>query len=114
MQVYYAVEDSDECARCCFNNNRAFDMLILDNHGKEVIHLYRPLELCCPDLNQSIQVFSPPGVLIGSIEQEVALSPSFNVRNESDRVILRIKGPFITMSLGNDVDFKVNMLTKLT
>lgn len=47
--VFYALEDSDCCARQCCGPSRSFDMKILDIYQNEVIHIYRPLacQSCC-------------------------------------------------------------------
>ncbi|XP_022914407.1 phospholipid scramblase 2-like isoform X2 [Onthophagus taurus] len=111
QKVYYAVEDNDCCTRNCCGPLRPFDMKILDNYGHEVIHLHRPLacDSCLfPCCLQSMEVSSPPGNVVGSVEQEWTLCcPSFKVNNSSGETVLRIEGPFCTMSICGDVEFKV-------
>ena len=51
-------------------------MKILDNMQREVIHLSRPLRCqccCCPCCLQEIEVQSPPGTVIGYVEQKWAI-----------------------------------------
>lgn len=43
QKIYHAKEVSSCCSRICCGSFRAFDMKIIDSHGEEVIHLYRPL-----------------------------------------------------------------------
>ncbi|KAJ8940147.1 hypothetical protein NQ314_010814 [Rhamnusium bicolor] len=82
QKVYYAVEDSDCCTRNCCGPLRPFDMNILDNYKNEVIHLHRPLacDSCCF-----------PCCL----------------QNASGDTVLRIEGPFCTMSICGDVEFQI-------
>lgn len=55
-----------------------------------------------------MEVSSPPGALVGVIEQEWSLcSPSFVIKNGSGEIVLRIEGPFCTMSICGNVEFKV-------
>ena len=80
--------------------------------GNELIHLYRPLRCsscwfpCCL---QEMEVYSPPGNLIGSIQQEWSLcSPKYNILNADGQVALTIEGPICTYSLFcGDVDFEI-------
>ena len=73
QEIYYAKEDTDCCTRNLCGPIRPFDMKIKDNAENEVIHLYRPLNCqsclfpCCM---QMIEVSSPPGTVIGTVEQE--------------------------------------------
>ncbi|XP_066254965.1 phospholipid scramblase 2 isoform X1 [Euwallacea similis] len=111
QKVYYAVEDSDCLTRNCCGPLRPFDMKILDNFKNEVIHLNRPLacDSCCfPCCLQSMEVSSPPGTPVGTVEQEWSIfCPSFAVKNASGDIVLRIEGPFCTMSICGDVEFKI-------
>lgn len=111
QKVYYAQEKSDAFARNCCKARRSFEMKVFDNFGKEVIHMNRPFAcqafcfFCCL---QSMEVFSPPGTLVGTIEQEWSLfSPAFTIKNGEGQVVLRIKGPCDLMNCCSDADFKV-------
>jgi len=112
QDIYYAKEQTDCCTRNCCGPSRPFDMTLRDNAGIEVIHLYRPLKCqsCCfPCCLQVIEISSPPGNIIGSVEQEWSIcNPRFAVKDQFGNVTLRIEGPFCTYSIcGNDVEFKV-------
>ncbi|XP_019866367.1 phospholipid scramblase 2 isoform X2 [Aethina tumida] len=111
QKVYYAAEDSNCLTRNCCGPLRPFDMTILDNFKNEVIHLHRPLacDSCCfPCCLQSMEVSSPPGTVVGTVEQEWSLfCPSFAVKNASGDTVLRVEGPFCTMSICGDVEFKI-------
>lgn len=111
QKVYYAVEDTDCLTRNCCGPRRPFDMKILDNYRNEVIHLNRPLRCdscffpCCL---QSIEVSSPPGNVVGTVDQEWSICcPSYAIKNASGDTVLRIEGPFCTMSFCGDVEFQV-------
>jgi len=111
QDVYKAKEDTDCCTRMCCGPVRPFDMIIKDNYDREVIHLNRPLACnscffpCCL---QSIEVSSPPGTVIGTVEQEWSMCiPQFVIRDHNGDVVLRIEGPFLTFSFCGDVEFKV-------
>lgn len=58
---------------------------------------------------QRVEVFSPPGCLIGIIEQDWSiLTPLFTIRNAANEKILKIEGPIFHCSIcGGNVDFKV-------
>ncbi len=111
-EIFYAKEDTDCCTRNMCGPNRPFDMTIKDRHGIEVIHLYRPLacgSCCFPCCLQSIEIHSPPGSIIGRVEQEwTCLIPKFKIKDVAGNVVLRIEGPCCTMSCcGTDVQFQV-------
>ncbi|ODM95112.1 Phospholipid scramblase 2 [Orchesella cincta] len=110
--IFQAKEDSCCMTRQCCGPDRCFEMTIKNFQGAEVIHLQRPLRcrsclFCC--CLQKINVFSPPGNLIGSVKQTCTLcKPNFNVRNEMGEVVFKIKGPCCTSSCcGNDVSFNL-------
>jgi hypothetical protein len=55
-----------------------------------------------------MEVSSPPGTVIGSIEQEWSiLTPQFKIKNSAGDTVLRIEGPICTFSICGDVEFKV-------
>ena len=55
-----------------------------------------------------MEISSPPGQVIGTVEQEWSIcSPKFVVRDAAGEVALRIEGPVCTFSLCGDVEFQV-------
>jgi len=77
-------------------------MHIVDNTGKEVIRVVRPFQCCagccwcanaaCCSLN--IQVESPPGTPIGSINQmQSCWKPNYDVCDANGSSVFQIKGP---------------------
>jgi len=111
QEVYFAKEDTDCCNRMCCGPSRPFDMNITDGQGTEVIHLYRPLRCqgCCfPCCLQRIEVSSPPGTIIGTIEQNWSLcAPSFSILDQSGEPVLEIEGPCLPCSCFGDVEFEI-------
>lgn len=111
QKVYFAVEDNDCCTRNCCGPLRPFDMRVFDNFRNEVIHFHRPLacDSCCfPCCLQSMEVSSPPGHLIGTVEQDWSLCfPSFSIKNANGDTVMKIDGPCCTISCCGDVEFKV-------
>ena len=73
QQLFKAKENTDICTRQCFGPYRPFNMEICDIGKNEIIHLYRPWRCTScffPCFLQVIEVHSPPGNLIGTVEQE--------------------------------------------
>ena len=70
----YLYADSNCCLRQYCGPSRPFDMAIVDNTNREVIHIQRPLRcsssLCGFCCLQQVQVESPPGTVIGYVKQE--------------------------------------------
>ncbi|XP_008587640.1 PREDICTED: phospholipid scramblase 2-like, partial [Galeopterus variegatus] len=77
QRIFFAAEDTDCCTRNCRTRNccgpsRPFTMRIVDNTGREVVTLERPLRCsscCCPCCLQEIEIQTPPGVLVGYVTQ---------------------------------------------
>ncbi|XP_071453283.1 phospholipid scramblase 1-like [Hetaerina americana] len=110
--VYEAKEESDCLTRYCFGYIRPYEIEVKDTFGNEVIHVYRRLacDSCCfPCYLQKIEVSSPPGTIVGTIEQEWSIFiPKFRICDASGNVVLLLRGPCITSSCCcNDVVFKV-------
>ncbi len=55
-----------------------------------------------------LQVYSPPGTLIGTVEQNWSiLYPNYSLKDAAGNEVLKIKGPFCTYSCCGDVEFMV-------
>ncbi|KAH9392266.1 hypothetical protein TYRP_005339 [Tyrophagus putrescentiae] len=112
QNVYYAVEDNDCCTRQCCGPARSFDMKIFDNYRREIMNIHRPLRCnscCTPCCNQELEVYSISGQQLGSIHQDWSIcTPQFSVKSgASGETVLKISGPFLTMSCCKDVVFDV-------
>uniref|UniRef100_A0A182J931 Phospholipid scramblase n=1 Tax=Anopheles atroparvus TaxID=41427 RepID=A0A182J931_ANOAO len=111
QKVYWAVEDTGCCNRMCCGTARAFDIKVLDNFQNEVLHFRRDLrcQSCCfPCCLQKLEVSSPPGTVIGTVEQKwTLLRPEFNIKDQHGDTVLIIRGPCCQCSLCGDVKFLV-------
>ncbi|XP_031567695.1 phospholipid scramblase 1-like [Actinia tenebrosa] len=110
QQIYFAEEDTDCCTRQCCGPERPFEMKILDNAQREVIHLSRPLRCssCCfPCCLQEIEVQGPPGNVLGYCVQLWSICiPKFAIQNANRETVLKIEGPLCQCSLCGDVEFQ--------
>jgi len=112
QELFKAKEDTDCCTRNCLGPNRPFDMEICDLGENEIIHLYRPWRCTScffPCFLQVLEVYSPPGNLVGTVEQEWSVcEPKYSVKDAQGNVALTIEGPICTFTVcGSDVEFKV-------
>jgi uncharacterized protein YxjI len=111
QQIYDAKEDTGCMTRMCCGPNRPFDLEITDDQGNELIHLYRPLRCTSclvPCFLQVLEVYSPPGNLIGTVEQEWSMcTPKYVIKDGQGQVALSIEGPLCTFSLCGSVEFQV-------
>ncbi|EYB90205.1 hypothetical protein Y032_0222g2611 [Ancylostoma ceylanicum] len=120
QQVYYAFEESDCCERVCCGPNRGFTIHIVDNYGREVIRIRRAFRCCgkacfglcgdVPGCGSVCKIESPPGRLIGKVEQRGAFcASSFVIKDQNDRVIFQIYGPLCCFMCGcHDKEFPVD------
>ncbi|KAL8559228.1 hypothetical protein ACOMHN_040352 [Nucella lapillus] len=112
QKVYIAVEDTCCLFRMCMGKVRPFDIKVMDLQGTELIHLERPLRcdkcpwFCCL---QKLEVQAPPGAPIGSVHQtcHVLDMPRYDIKNENNETVLKIKGPCCRCSICGDVEFEV-------
>ncbi|XP_070173361.1 phospholipid scramblase 1-like isoform X2 [Littorina saxatilis] len=112
QRVFMAVEDTCCCTRCCCGAARPFDIKIMDNHKKEVLHLERPLrcECClCFCCLQKMEVQAPKGNIIGFVRQawSPCCVPKYKINNENDETVLRIRGPCFRCNICGDIEFEV-------
>ncbi|CAH2061034.1 unnamed protein product, partial [Iphiclides podalirius] len=90
---------------------RPMQLRVINNLGQEVMRINRPYACTArvlPCQLQHLEVFSPPGRLIGTIEQQwAAVRPLYLVRNEDGDEVFTIRGPYVTISLFRDVEFTI-------
>ncbi|XP_017689312.1 PREDICTED: phospholipid scramblase 1 [Lepidothrix coronata] len=114
QRVYFAAEDTDCLTRNCCGPSRPFTIRIIDNMGREVITLQRPLRCsscCCPCCLQEVEVQAPPGTRVGYVVQNWhACLPKFTIQDEKGMDILKITGPCVVCSCCEDVNFEVKSL----
>lgn len=88
--LYFANEDIDDCAACCYGNDRPYEMNITDAATKMnvLIKLNKPYAL----LLESMNVEAPPGHPIGTIERQFSLMRNhFDLLNANGAIVLTIK-----------------------
>ncbi|XP_067827933.1 phospholipid scramblase 2-like [Heptranchias perlo] len=111
QKIYSAKEKSDCCTRNCCGSLRYFDMKLMDNSDREVIHLVRPFKcVSCwfPCCLQELEVQSPPGTTIGYVKQTWhPCLPKFSVQNVERETVLRIVGPCFACTCCGDINFEV-------
>ncbi len=114
QSVYYVAEDTCCCTRNCCGDRRPFDLKVLDNGGKEVMHMESPLrcDSCwCPCCLRKVVVTAPPGgQTIGIVRQGWSLlRPYFKIQDANDETVLTIEGPICHCKPCGDVEFKVGV-----
>lgn len=112
--MFYAKEDNDCCTRMVCGNSRPFEMNIMNTQGQEVMRLDRPLRCsscwypCCL---QKVEVQSPPGTVIGTVEQEWSICDiKLAIKNEGGDTVLMLKKSTCCICDSNccqDVDFPI-------
>ncbi|XP_076435716.1 phospholipid scramblase 1-like isoform X1 [Babylonia areolata] len=112
QRVFMAVEDTCCCTRCCCGSARPFDIKVMDNHKKEVMHLERPLrcECClCFCCLQKMEVQAPKGHIIGYVRQawNCCCIPKYKIQNADDETVLRMRGPCFRCNICGDIEFEV-------
>jgi len=104
--LFKALENTDECSRMCGGSRRGFDIEIRDFFGREIIHLSREF-ICCCCVPQSLQVQSPPGCVLGTVEQQRGCCcNTFDIRDANGNCLV-LEGPtsVACTCFGLDVDF---------
>ncbi|XP_077022597.1 phospholipid scramblase family member 5-like [Tamandua tetradactyla] len=114
QRLYFAVEES-VCFNCTFCSTlRCCVLWILDNSGREVITVNRPLRCntCwCPCYLQELEIQATPGTIIGYVAQKWdPFLPKFAIQNTNKEDILKIVGPCATCGCFGDVDFEVGLM----
>nr|XP_034836723.1 phospholipid scramblase 2-like isoform X2 [Maniola hyperantus] len=90
---------------------RPFQLHVRDDSGAEVMRISRPYACTSrifPCQLQHIQIFSPPGTRIGSIEQKwTPVRPEYDVKRENGEHVFWIQGPRVTISCFRDIQFHI-------
>lgn len=111
--LYYGCETSTPFQRSCFGSSRAFSMRLYDQTQQEALQLKRRLacgsmSFCC--YLQRMEVWVPPGELVGQIIQEFNFGGSkFGIYNRHMQLVYRIEGPnaLPCMSYAKDAHFRI-------
>jgi len=87
--IFRALEDCNECSKLCCGSGRTFNLDIYDPHGRQIMHMIRPMSCC---ILGALTVNSPPGEMIGKVQKRCC-SSSFTVKNQKGERVMQIKGP---------------------
>ncbi|RWS31109.1 phospholipid scramblase 2-like protein [Leptotrombidium deliense] len=116
LELFLELKENDACHRWCCGPIRPFQMKIMDNTGLEVMRLHRPYRCtscwfpCCL---QKIEVFAPPGTLVGYVKQNWSIcGPSFSVQNAAEETLYKISGPCCTCGCVCCRDVKFTLIDK--
>ncbi|XP_059620530.1 phospholipid scramblase 2 [Phlebotomus argentipes] len=118
--LFYASETSSKNSRLLCGYSRPFSMHITDKTNREALTLRRTT--CCGPVyaplcvNQTVQVWTPPGDLLGYVEQADSLtSCDFRVLHANKEVLYYIHGPHSwTGFLPSETSFRLMSLDMLT
>ncbi|CAB3255108.1 unnamed protein product [Arctia plantaginis] len=90
---------------------RPLQLRVRNCHGMEVMTINRPFAFTSrvlPCQLQTLEIFSPPGHLIGTVQQQwTALRPLYLVLNERGDSLFWIRGPVNTLTCFKDVQFQI-------
>ncbi|KAK3598596.1 hypothetical protein CHS0354_039618 [Potamilus streckersoni] len=118
QRIFYAVEDTCCCSRNCCGHHRPFDIKILNNQSKEVMHLSRGLRCStcwCPCCLQKVTVEAPAGNIIGYVAQAWSIcKPRYKIQNANEETVLRVKGPCCTWNMCGDIEFDVTTADEMS
>ena len=95
-QIFRAKDDTNYCLKTfCANNIRWFEIKISNNDDEEFLHLtkFTRCTMCCfPCCHQKMDIFSPPGTLLGNVKQVWSpFTVNLLVRNSEGEKRFRIK-----------------------
>ena len=117
QRLYYALEDSGKCCRCCCGQSRAFTIGIYDRYHREVVGVSRPCRSrhcgCCCSFcrccKQEVIVMSPNGLVLGYVRQQRSCkNPKYIVINESGRKCFHIAGSRFSYRGRKSINFVIS------
>ncbi|KAF9414839.1 hypothetical protein HW555_007372 [Spodoptera exigua] len=90
---------------------RPLELRVMNVQGTEVMRIHRYYSCTArvfPCQLQHLEVYSPPGQLIGSVEQQwSAVRPMYIIKNCDGDTLFCINGPYVTLSCFRDVHFQI-------
>ncbi|KAJ2954968.1 hypothetical protein O0L34_g3310 [Tuta absoluta] len=109
--VYTVVEENNWWVGYLCYGLRPMTLRVLNSANVEVIRIIRPYSFTTrlfPCQLQRMEVFSPPGRLIGTVVQRwTPVKPIYTVRDASGALVFHIKGPRFTVSCFKDIHFYI-------
>ncbi|KAM3959880.1 phospholipid scramblase 2 [Aphomia sociella] len=115
QELVYTVEEENSwwVGYFCYGL-RPLQLRVTNSEGTEVMRINRPYACTTrvlPCQLQRIDVFAPPGHLIGTIEQQwTPVRPLYLIKDGDGVDLFLIRGPLITLSLFRDVQFHITRL----
>ncbi|GAB0091771.1 Phospholipid scramblase [Sergentomyia squamirostris] len=95
--LFFASETSTKNHRLIWGSSRPFSMHLTDKGNQESMTLHRSMgigPLCCTCVSQSLQVWTPPGDLLGFVEEGYSFTTcDFVVLNGHKEIMFHICGP---------------------
>ncbi|XP_028044328.1 phospholipid scramblase 2-like [Bombyx mandarina] len=112
QKLLYSIEEINSWwVGYLFYGLRPLQLRVNNAQGVEVMRIVRPYACTArvlPCQLQRLQVFSPPGQLVGTVEQQwTAVKPLYVIRNKERDVVFWIRGPLITISCFKDIKFDI-------
>ena len=113
--VFAASEASNSRERLFWGSNRPFNMHIVDKKQQEVLTLRRKLGyrcFCLPFSAQTIEIWSPPGILLGFVREAFTFfEREYRIFDQDGQFINTITIPFrVACCISKEANFKVNNL----
>ena len=117
-KIFYAAEESSCLWRNLWQAGRPFTLVVRDRTGQNVLMFDRPCNcVCCfgclcPD---SLSVSTPSGEKLGSVHENCGIIyPSYTLKDASGKAVFRVIGPWLPMSCGGAVTFRVENVSGAT
>ncbi|KAJ0171174.1 hypothetical protein K1T71_013373 [Dendrolimus kikuchii] len=113
QNLVYTVEEENSwwVGYLCYGL-RPLRLRVTNPEGLEIMSMNRPFKCTArvlPCQLQLLEVFSPPGQMIGTVEQVwTAVKPLYVIRNLDGDAVFWIKGPLMTVSCFKDVKFDIS------
>ncbi|KAF5269555.1 hypothetical protein FQR65_LT17949 [Abscondita terminalis] len=109
QQIYSTGENCNYWALHCCGRFRTYEMKIYNtsnsNHIMSFKRRFTSTSSCCSCFMESMEIWTPSGAMIGSVQQQCANFLTFNVQNSNEDVVFRMKGR--TKVCGGDTKFKI-------
>lgn len=113
--IFGAFEGSTARDRMIWGSSRSFMMHLSDRQHQESLTLRRVFGLrcfCLPIRCQKLEVWMPPGILLGTVKEKFSLlTREFVIENEQSQVLIRMSIPFrSSLCMPKESHFRVKIL----
>lgn len=112
--LFGAHEGSTPRDRMIWGSSRSFMMHLSDRQHQDSLTLRRVFGcrcFCLPIRRQKLEVWMPPGILLGTVKEKFSLmTREFVIENEQGQVLIRMSIPFrISLCMPHESHFRVNI-----